>query len=213
MATTPKLRRTQEERTAQTREALVNAAIEVIHQSGYAAASTTAIAEAAGVSRGAILHQFGTRAALMAEVVQAVYRREVEIYAEILSVDSFGHRIYDWPKILLEVLGRPAGVAVLEILIAAQSDSELDQAVRISQADVEAASLHSLQTNLGGDTETALAVKQLMVWAVRGLTLANRIMPGGVDMAASVALLSGLLKMAAPQGRVDELQPILRGPD
>jgi len=49
-----------------------------------------------------------------------------------------------------------------------------------------------------------------MVWAVRGLTLANRIMPGGVDMAGSIALLGGLLKMAAPHGRVEELEPILR---
>lgn len=206
MASEPKLRRTQEERTAHTREALINAAIEVVCQSGYAAASTANIAEAAGVSRGAILHQFGTRAALMAEVVAVVYQREVEIYAHYLTVESFGHRIYEWPKILFDVLGRPSGIAVMEILIAAQGDAELDQSVRFRQAEVEEASLETLQTNLGGDRRTALAVKRLMVWAVRGLLLARRIMPGEIDIASSIELLSGLLKMAAPSGRVDELE-------
>jgi AcrR family transcriptional regulator len=164
------------------------------------------IADAAGVSRGAILHQFGTRAALMAEVVAVVYQREVEIYAHYLKVQSFGHCIYDWPKILFDVLGRPSGIAVLEILIAAQSDSELDQSVRLRQAEVEEASLETVQTNLGGDRRTALAVKRLMVWAVRGLLMAKRIMPGDIDIGSSIELLSGLLKMAAPSGRVEELE-------
>lgn len=209
MPTQPRVRRSQEERTAETREALIDAAISAIHKVGYAAASTALIADMAGVSRGAILHQFGTRAGLMAQVVAQVYRREAEIYVDLLKEGEFGHRIYDWPKILLDVLGRPSGVAVLEILQASQSDSELSSIVRESQANVEAAALDTLRQDLGGEVSSALAVMRLMVWSVRGLSIANRVMPGGIDTAAPIALLSALIEKAAPHGRVTELEALM----
>ncbi|RVU05665.1 TetR/AcrR family transcriptional regulator [Novosphingobium umbonatum] len=202
-------RRSQEERTAETRQALIDAAISAIHELGYNGASTTLIAERAGVSRGAILHQFGTRATLMAEVVTEVYQREMEIYGKIVGQGVRGHQIYDWPQILMEVLGQPSGVAVLEILQASQSDKELHEIIRLKQADVELASLETMRKDLGGSAETALAVKRLMVWAVRGLSIANRVMPDGIDMQAPISLLASLLKAAAPNGRVDELEPMI----
>lgn len=208
MTQQPRTRRSQEERTAETRVALIDAAIAVIHELGYAAASTTLIAERAGVSRGAILHQFGTRAALMAEVVAEVYRREMAIYTDLVVQGQNGKNIHDWPKILMSVLGQPSGIAVLDILQASQSDNELTQSVRNRQADVEAAALETMRADLGGSKETALAAMRLMVWAVRGLSIANRVMPEGIDMDTPVALLSGLLKMAAPGGKVDELEPL-----
>ncbi|NKJ40672.1 MULTISPECIES: TetR/AcrR family transcriptional regulator [unclassified Novosphingobium] len=202
-------RRSQEERTAETREALIDAAIAVIHQAGYPAASTALIAAQAGVSRGAILHQFGTRAMLMAEVVAEVYRREAIIYEELVAQGLTGQKVQDWPAILLDVLDRPAGVAVLEILQASRSDPELAELVRNRQADVEDAALATVQMGLGGGRETALAVMRLMVWSVRGLSIANLVMPTGIDTRTPVALLSSLLSFAAPSGRIDELEPLL----
>lgn len=77
MKTRPtRIRRTQEERTAETRRALVDAAVRVIHRLGYGGATTALIAEEAGVSRGAILDHFGTRAVLMAEVIRDVFEKE-----------------------------------------------------------------------------------------------------------------------------------------
>ncbi|NOW48241.1 AcrR family transcriptional regulator [Novosphingobium sp. SG751A] len=202
-------RRSQEERTAETREALIDAAIATIHEQGYTAASTTLIAERAGVSRGAILHQFGTRAALMAEVVAEVYRREMAIYTRLVKQEQQGQNIYDWPRILMEVLGMPSGIAVLEILLASQSDKDLTETVRNRQAEVEEAALETMRADLGGKAESAMAVKRLMVWAVRGISIANRIIPGGIDTAAPIGLLSELLKLAAPGGQVDELEELI----
>lgn len=209
MTQQPRTRRSQEERTAETREALIDAAIATIHEQGYTAASTTLIAERAGVSRGAILHQFGTRAALMAEVVAEVYRREMAIYTRLVTQEQQGQNIYDWPRILMEVLGMPSGIAVLEILLASQSDKDLTETVRNRQAEVEEAALATMRADLGGKAESALAVKRLMVWAVRGISIANRIIPGGIDTAAPIGLLSELLKLAAPGGQVDELEELI----
>ncbi len=65
-------RRTQEERSAATRDALISAARELWGARGYAEVGTPEIAGAAGVTRGAMYHQFADKAALFREVVEVV---------------------------------------------------------------------------------------------------------------------------------------------
>ena len=65
-------RRTQEERSTATRAALVAAARKLWAERGYAAVGTPEIATAAGVTRGAMYHQFADKAALFRAVVERV---------------------------------------------------------------------------------------------------------------------------------------------
>src|SRR5258708_21198758 len=65
-------RRTQEERSAATRDALISAARKLWGLRGYAEVGTPEIATAAGVTRGAMYHQFADKAALFRDVVEAV---------------------------------------------------------------------------------------------------------------------------------------------
>jgi AcrR family transcriptional regulator len=65
-------RRTQEERSAATREALISAARQLWGERGYAEVGTPEIAGAAGVTRGAMYHQFADKAALFLAVVEVV---------------------------------------------------------------------------------------------------------------------------------------------
>lgn len=65
-------RRTQEERSAATREALISAARRLWGRRGYADVGTPEIAKEAGVTRGAMYHQFADKAALFGDVVEAV---------------------------------------------------------------------------------------------------------------------------------------------
>ncbi|OBK81274.1 TetR/AcrR family transcriptional regulator [Mycobacterium sp. 1165178.9] len=65
-------RRTQEQRSAATRDALIAAARTLWGQRGYAEVGTPEIATAAGVTRGAMYHQFADKAALFREVVEVV---------------------------------------------------------------------------------------------------------------------------------------------
>src|SRR5687768_11656153 len=65
-------RRTQAERTSATRGALVAAARRLWSERGYAAVGTPEIAAAAGVTRGAMYHQFADKAALFLLVAETV---------------------------------------------------------------------------------------------------------------------------------------------
>ena len=62
--------RTQAERREQTRRALVAAARQLFADKGFAGTSTPEIAEAAGVTRGALYHHFADKAALFIAVVE-----------------------------------------------------------------------------------------------------------------------------------------------
>jgi AcrR family transcriptional regulator len=65
-------RRTQQERSATTREALVTTARRLWGDPGYDEVGTPEIATAAGVTRGALYHQFADKAALFLAVVEGV---------------------------------------------------------------------------------------------------------------------------------------------
>ena len=67
-------RRSQAERTAATRRALIEAGRELFAAHGYGGAGQEEIVEQAGVTRGALAHHFGTKRALFAAVVEAVER-------------------------------------------------------------------------------------------------------------------------------------------
>ena len=74
-------RRTQADRSAATRAALVNAARPLFAEQGFAAVGTEAIVRAAGVTRGALYHQFADKTELFAAVVEAV---EQDVMAQIM---------------------------------------------------------------------------------------------------------------------------------
>ena len=65
-------RRTQADRTAATRGALIAAARRLWAERGYAAVGTPEIAAAAGVTRGAMYHQVADKATLLRTVVEEV---------------------------------------------------------------------------------------------------------------------------------------------
>ncbi|OYD70351.1 TetR/AcrR family transcriptional regulator [Rhodococcus sp. OK302] len=65
-------RRTQAERTAESRRRLIDAAIELLATRGYARTSLAAIGETAGVSRGLVTHHFGSKEQCIVEVVRHI---------------------------------------------------------------------------------------------------------------------------------------------
>ena len=76
-------RMTQAERSAATRKVLLDASVRCLFEHGYGQTTTILIAEMAGISRGALLHQFSSKADLMVYVVEAVFEEEAAMYREL----------------------------------------------------------------------------------------------------------------------------------
>lgn len=198
------LRRTQEQRTAETRAALFEAAVTTISRLGYNRASNAEIADEAGVSRGAITHHFATRAAFIAEVVKWVFDQEVAAYREIQRERQIGARVSDWPEISWEVLSRPSGIAVLEIFVASRSDPELASLIKPAQNAIEEAAATAFFDRIGATVRDPAAIR-LVVWAVRGMALGRDFIDDPDSMQASVDLLSSMFERLSPSGRLEEL--------
>jgi AcrR family transcriptional regulator len=90
MGAQPPTRRTQAERTAATRALLIGAARTLFADKGFADVSTGAIVAAAGVTRGALYHQFDDKAGLFAAVYEEVERNLVTDVAEGITAAQPG---------------------------------------------------------------------------------------------------------------------------
>jgi AcrR family transcriptional regulator len=77
----PRPRRTQGERRASTRAALLAAARDLFAQKGFAGAGREEIVERAGVTRGALYHHFASKEALFEAVYEAV---EEDVLARVV---------------------------------------------------------------------------------------------------------------------------------
>jgi AcrR family transcriptional regulator len=193
----PRIRRTQVERSDGTRARLLEAAILCLHESGYAATTTSLVAQRAEVSRGAMLHQFPTKVDLMLYVVRAVYDREVEEYvARLGHIRDLREKLLALPQVAWEVLSRPSGVAVLEVLQGSRSDPELAERLLPMQSMIETESFawaRRFDTIYGAPITTPLM--RLMVWTVRGLSVAKTLDPQA-DLDRVVTLMRDMVAVA-----------------
>lgn len=85
-----KPRRPQGERTAEMTQRLLDATLDLIHETGMAATSTVAIAKRAGVSRGAILHHYPQKFDLITAAVDHLLESEAEHIRELAEAFATG---------------------------------------------------------------------------------------------------------------------------
>jgi len=160
----PRVRRTQAERRATTRGALLDATIDVLVDHGYSGLTTTIVCERAGVTRGAQAHYFATKADL---VVQALAHLTDRLVAELVATpldvaeDARGQYAVLLNR-LWEIFSGPVSQAQLELFVAARTDAELhrqlvqfdatvietlrDAAVRVAPGLAERPEFHNVMT-------------------------------------------------------------------
>ena len=133
------IRRTQEERSAATRARLLDATIECLDQLGYSGTTTTEIAERAGVSRGAQLHHFPTKAELVTTAVEHLFRRrDAEFRAAFRNLPEGTDRDRAAIDLLWSMVSGPTFHAWLELVVAARTDAHLrDTVAAITRRFVE----------------------------------------------------------------------------
>jgi AcrR family transcriptional regulator len=131
-------RRTQAERRAATRAALLEAAIECLAEEGYSSLTTRRVSERAGVSQGIQMHYFPTKTHLLTEAVRYV---AANLASEILSNEelrSLGDA--DRREAALDEVWRihrgPLFQAGMELWMAARTEPELRETLRALEHDL-----------------------------------------------------------------------------
>lgn len=149
-AAEPRARRTQEERSAETRARLLEATIESLIEVGYASTTTTGVCERAGVSRGAQVHHFPRKQDLVVAAVAHLAAKHVPVLRERAArllgdaepaardrreccaidrgpseVDRLGAVI----ELVAGAFDSPLFTAALELWVAARTDAELHRAL------------------------------------------------------------------------------------
>ena len=136
--TEPRTRRTQAERRSHTRRILLEATIASLIERGYAATTTLEVERRAAVSRGARLHHFPSKAALLAAAVDHLYEELSKHYAEAFATTprrrSERQRLRAGLRTLWDVYRHPSYYAVLELGAAARSDPELRERLAAMRA-------------------------------------------------------------------------------
>jgi AcrR family transcriptional regulator len=86
--TRKRARRSHAERTAETRAGVIAAVIDTIAESGFQAATAHAVTRRAGVTWGAVQHQFGGKDELLIAVLEATFTRFAERLTDIPDLSS-----------------------------------------------------------------------------------------------------------------------------
>jgi len=122
----PATRRSQESRSAATRQLLLDATIDCLIELGYAATSTTEIVRRAGVSRGAQVHHFPTKNDLVrSAVAHLAVRQAEELSRQYERSNGTGDRVSRAMDLLWSAFTGPLFVASLELIVAARTDPAL----------------------------------------------------------------------------------------
>jgi len=175
------VRRSQAERSAATREALLDAAIDCLIHEGYASTTTNAVAVRAGLSRGAHLHHFQTRTALVgAAVEQLAHRWLGELREATRGLPDGPDRTLAGLDLLWAHYASPLYQGAMDLWTDARSDDELrEQLIEVEgMLDRETLELaHILFPDMVGtrDFEALLA---FAVATVRGLAILDILHPG-----------------------------------
>lgn len=192
-------RKTQAERSAATRQVLLDAAIKCLYEHGYGTTTTILVAEMAGVSRGAMLHQFPSKADLMTFVVDAVFEDEVRQYSKLLKgIDDPRERLLAYPMAVWKLQSRPAGVAVLEIFQGSRSDKVLAKKLKPVQAKIDKAAIASLESEF--PQGVSIPLLQLVVGVGRGLAISQVIAPAARSGKAPIELFQDLIRSGIKDG-------------
>lgn len=117
----------QQRKSAQTRVGILEAAIDCLASHGYARTTTQLIAETAKISRGAMLHHYPTKGALIEAIIAYCFYKRMQMLGDGVKNISEMQRIQEFAG--LEILWRSFFTrehrAYLELNIASRTDAEV----------------------------------------------------------------------------------------
>ena len=178
----PPVRRTQADRRAATRAALVRATVDTLVERGYAHTTTQEVQRRAGVSRGALTHHFTAKSDLLLAAVDHLYEEfsgSVRETAAGLPADPVA-RVRLGIELVWERFHGPLFIAAMELWIAARTDPELRAALLPHERRL-GAQLRELAAEVFGEQvarhPASEAMYQVLLTSMRGQALTYALQP------------------------------------
>lgn len=163
---------TQSARSAATREKAIAATIACLLERGYAGTSIGAICDRAGLSRGALTHQWADKQSLVIDTIDEITARVADAIPATLDETAPGRaRIEEGLDALWAGFTGEVFVAGLEVYVGARTDPRLRAHVRELEARVDARARASLAAIVGCESPEVSARADLLVHTVRGIAL------------------------------------------
>ncbi|MCB9372962.1 MAG: TetR/AcrR family transcriptional regulator [Microthrixaceae bacterium] len=202
----PAPRRTQEQRRAATRAALLEAALETLVEVGVAGFTTTEVVRRAGTSQGALFKHFPTKADLWTATIEHLFAALRDDWERELSAvapaERSAHLAVDllWRQMHDVRIG-----AAFELYTVARTDptlrASLEPVVRDHVARLHGLSRLALPDDLG-DADALAGLVDLVVLAIQGLVIDDMAAPdhrAGERLLATIhALVDGVLDAPPP---------------
>lgn len=188
--TSTRTRRTQGERTAATRRALLDAALDALVEVGFKGTTTTEVARRARVSVGALQGHFPTKSELLSAAVTYSLDRRVEEFAVLMAgLDPAADTLDEAVDLLWSMFSGSTFAAAHELWVAARTDPELAPAV------------------IATDREFAAACERVHAQLFPPSAFADAALNPGVGLQMIFALMNGL----AVARSIDGYEPLATG--
>ena len=172
----------QAEKSALTRQAILEAAVRCFVQHGYTNTTTAMIAEEGDVSRGAMMHHFSSRSAVMEAVVGYLHVRRLNEYRQLMSDIDSPDQMLTRAAIRTSVetawkyVNLPSFIAYQELLGAARTDPALASAVDEVERDFEREFLKTVRAVFPHwkQVKSLKAAHELVQFVMQGMGIAHR---------------------------------------
>ena len=190
------VRRTNAQRRATTRAAVLNATIEALVRYGYTGATSTRIAEISGYTRGAQKHHFDTKAKMVAEALVHVQAEMLEDLNERLSVVE-DQNLLTWLTELWHSMQSDLFIAANELHSVARIDEEL-RTLLVPAEQIIGQRIRDFLISVlkveGHETEHLVALGEQAVNTLRGMAFQHLLAPSEQRAESQLRLLASSLQ-------------------
>ena len=197
-------------KSRRTRAHIVDTAVRLLVERGYGEAPNPAIAEAAGLTRGAMLYHFPDRASLVRAVVDHLQRERTRLFeaaaaAAPRGADRTDHAIDSY----WSLLAHPAFVAFQDLEAAARTDAELAGLIAPARDAFDRAQMGENMLGLvqGGSSARLQAARDLARFMLEGLAHARLADDGEGRTERLLAVAKRAARMLNRKGEAADLWP------
>ena len=199
---TPKSRRT--------RARILDEAVRVIAETGYGATTNAAVAEAAGITRGAMLYHFPTRESLLEAAIDHIQAQRADLFREAADSLPAGADVTEHAiETYWDLLHRAPFVAFAELETAARTDELVRSLLAPSLAEFDRAQIgnHFLKMLHAGAGPRFQASRDLARFMLEGMARAQVTYDKDERVERLLAVIKRATHMLNRKGGVTDLWP------